>query len=868
MRLLRAFIAAAVLCAACLHVARAKEVARLPAGEAPVSYDLSVAPDTKTWTTNGEETIVVRLQSPAARIALNAQDTSISQASIDGEAARIDTRTNIQQVWFSLAHQLAAGTHTLHVRFQSLIFGWTPHSPGEVQDKGFFRAGGGPQAMLVSMFEPSTARLFFPCFDEPQFRAPITLRVIAPPDWNVVSNMQGTRRTHAATAQWDFAPTPAMPVYLLTVDMGPMSSVAGVSDGIPIRVFASPKYAASHPASLTRSLAYARTLLHYYDSSLGVRYPLPKLDLVIAPLGVYTALEQWGAITFYDPAVVDGAFGNDAARNARAQFSVIAHEMAHLWFGDLVGMRWWNQVFVAEGLAEFAQEAADAAVGPRQPWWRDDDSGVDGVMRAGVSRDSLPVVGFPLRTDDDDRDEIAFSTAAYYKSAAVVRMWKRYIGPAAFARGLQRYLRVHAGSAVDASAFWRSFDDQRAAAFGRAWLERPGFPIVDVDSSCTGGRRTLHLAQEPFTNGKGTPRGYRAQIWPVPIFVRQSGRSHAYLLDRKSMRVTLGACTAPIAIDPGMRPYYRVRYGKRVLQTFVQALPFDDARDRENAIRDALALFNAHAVPAGYFLDVVAAAPTADDLLLNTLGRTLSDLLTALPRDRERTAVASVVRRAAEPAVLEQTHADKTSSLAWPMTLALMEAGDARIAPQARAAMQWTLEHHVEWSDTAWAFASIAAQSADAQTVTAMERLLHFPVRWPNAAPAVPLYYLQGVSRPDLVASILDHYRGEPQILFGLAARNPRQIWAYLQTHAAQVRSHAPPSQQGWVLADGVASSLWDVVPPNEMRAFLERTLGPGYHADISAALSAAAARRAAGEALAAQIDAWMAPARKSPVTP
>ncbi len=869
MRLLRAFVAAALFCVASFHLARAKEIARLPAGEVPVSYALSVAPDTKTWTTSGEETVVIRLDSSADRIALNARDISITQASIDGEPARTDTRTKIQQVWFSLVHPLAPGTHTLHLRFQSLVFGFTPHSGEDIQNKGFFNAGGGPQQpMLVSMFERSTARLFFPCFDEPQFRAPITLHVTAPPDWTVVSNMPGTHRITGPAAQWDFSPTPAMPVYLLTLDMGRMASVAGSSDGIPIRVFASPKYAVTHAASLTRSLSYARTLLHYYDSSLGVRYPLPKLDLVIAPNGLYTALEQWGAITFYDPAVIDGAFGDDApARNARAQFSVIAHEMAHLWFGDLVGMRWWNQVFVAEGLAEFAQEAADTAVGPAQQWWRDDDSNADGVMRAGVSRVSLPVVGFSLQSDDDDRDEVAFSLGAYYKSAAVVRMWEQYVGRAAFKRGMRRYLRLHAGTAVDASAFWASFDDARAAAFGRAWLARPGFPIVDVASSCAGGRRTLHLAQTPFTNGKATPPGYRAQIWPVPLFVRQSGRSYTYLLDRKSMRVTLGACTAPFTIDYGMRPYYRVRYAKGALQAFVRALPSDDARDRVNATRDALALFKAHAVPAGYLLDVAGAAPTSDALFFNTLGRTLSDLLTALPRGPERAAVATAVRRVAQPVALQQMHSEKPSSIAWPMTLALMEAGDARIAPQARAAMQWTLDHHVDWSDTAWAFASIAAEGADPQTVTAMERLVQFPVQWPKSVPIVPLYYLEGVSRPDLVASILAYYRGEPQIVFGLAARNPRQIWSYLQTHADEVRRHAPPSQQGWVLANGVASSLWDIVPPAQMRAFLERTLGPGYQTDIDAALRAAAARRAAGEGLAAQIDAWMPPARKSAVT-
>lgn len=855
MRLLRMSLAAALLCAASFVCADGKETALLPQGMEPISYDLHFTPDTATWTTQGEETIAVRVDARATRVVLNWEGLSISDATIDGLTARVDLHTGAQQVWLSLREPLSAGTHRIAIRFRSAIGGWSGSKGAELEQDGFYNASSTRDPFLVTFFEASTARKMFPCFDEPRFRAPITLHVTAPREWTVVSNMPGTRRAQGPAVVWDFSPTPAMPVYLLTLDAGRMSSLEGKADGIPLRVFAAEAFAAQHQEQLREMLADARRLLHFYDGYFGVRYPLPKLDLVLAPNGLYTALEQWGAITYYSP----GVLGDDDAeqsRRGRDLFGVLAHEMAHQWFGDLVGMHWWNDVFVAEGLAEFAQERADAQLVPSQSWWVDDDSSADGVMSRGITAKVRPITDIAV-TDLESDDENAFDTAAYYKSAAAVRMWEAYLGERAFQKGLRRYLRANAGRAVTVADFWKSFSDRHAAAFGAAWIAHPGFPVVTVASSCRAGHRVLTLAQRPFTDGRGAPLGYMKQIWPVPVIVEQGARRYRLMLDRRSMRATLGPCVQSPHIDVGLRPYYRLRYTGAALNGYIRSLASASAPDRANAVRDARQLFEAGDVPAGYFLRLVPFVPYDDRMLLRQVGITLDSLILSLPHGPERESVAVVVRRVAEPVVAEQLRDDTRNDTAWPLSEALMDAGDASLASSAAGALERMGKNTYLESDTMWIYAGIAASRADAAVVMRMERNLRLPLNPMMRLPDAEYFYLTHVAQPELVRSIITYYHGDPGIVFGSAQCAPQAVWSYVRTHATDIRRRLPPSQQGWELANGVATSLWDVVPPAQMRRFLERSLGPGYSAEISAAVAEATRRRSRGDALSREIDAW-----------
>jgi aminopeptidase N len=791
--------------------------------------------------TQGDETVVVRLSASAGHIALNWRGGSLSGATIDGSSASIDVRTRIQQAWFSTDARLSPGVHTLRVHFQSAVLGSVPTAHGFIEQAGFYDASmDSRRPFLVTMFEPSTARRFFPCFDEPQFRAPITLHVTAPSQWTVVSNMPGTRTAQGAIATWDFAPTPPMPVYLLTLDAGRMSSVAGSADGIPMRIYAAEDYAAKNAAALQRSLREAERSLHFYQAYFGVRYPLPKLDIVVAPGVLHTALEQWGAITVYTPEVLDP--------------ETIAHEIAHQWFGDLVGMRWWSDVFVAEGLAQFAQYRADAAFEPRSAW-SDEDSGPDEIMRRGISRNTVAIGNLPIATDLDDDDMAAFDTAEYDKSAAILRMWQLYAGDATFHRGVMRYLRENAGHAVTTDAFWRAFGDVRAVRFGDAWLLQPGFPIVDVRSSCASGRQTLTFTQTPFTNGKGAPRGYLRQRWPVPIVIARQNRQQTYLLDSTSMRLQTGACGESLTIDSGFRPYYRLRYEGQSFTTFARALT--SKRARANAVRDALALYDAHAVSAAYVLDVLPMMPRDDAMLLRHAGETLDGLLAALPHGVQRDAVAAFVREIAEPVTLAQLRSPQPSEVSWPLSAALLAAGDGRVAPAALEALNKTqVQGHYTWTGMSWIYAGFAGQDADERTILRMEHEVHLAAGGAYALP-MEYFYLANVTRPSQVREILEYFGGSPTMVFGLAHRNPQLVWNYLQQHARAVLSHEPPSQRGWTLASGMANTLWDTVPPAQMHAFLVRVLGPGYRADIDAAMALALRHRRDGAALAAQVAGW-----------
>ncbi len=773
---------------------------------------------------DGDETIRVRVVTQVDHIVLNWLGVSVSNVTIDGQPAAVEDHVKLlQQIWLRPAEPVQSGTHDVHLSFVSRIDNGV-NSAGLWNDEAM---QGKVVPFLVTMFEPSTARTMFPCFDEPGFRAAFTLHVTAPAEWTVVSNMPATARTQLdpSRARTDFAPTPPMPTYLLTLDAGVMTSVSGESDGVPIHVYAAPG-----TEGLNTILSRAERIMHYYNSYLGVRFPLPKLDVIAAPGWFHSALEQWGAMTFYNGQDIVVGPNADPAVGTREAFDELAHEMGHQWFGDLVGMRWWRDTFVAEGVTQWFAYGADRALEPSLPWYRDQDGGIDTVMSYGVRASSIPVIS-NIATDFDKDDWVPFGLATYDKGAAVLEMWRSHVGDAAFRTALARYLQRHAGTAVSFEDFWNAFDDPAAEKFADAWLKRPGFPVVTVWVRCKGVRQRVIVTQAPFLDGLGSPRGYRSQIWPLPITVSAGNAlPQTYMVESRAAQFPAGSCGDEVAINQGYRPYYRMLYenAARAQRTLNGA----SERDRSNAIRDAVALNVAGIAPADYFLRLSSLIrPTDEPLMLRQAAFLYASMFAALPPGRERDAVAEIARRTLAPMIQVVPNAAPNAQ-PQPFTAALSVLSAVGY-PEFAAAAQQRLDALTKSKTGGFMpmlWASIAAAGADDAHVSAMEALLKKNppqrVRFGYVLDNEPFAYLTHVGSPGLARRVFTDYVSDPDMFFSLARRHPDIAWPFLQAHTRELLSRIVPSQQAWFLTSEVSQTFW-FLPRAQLRAYFERELGP-----------------------------------------
>ena len=334
---------------------------KLPKDIVPHAYVIHVSPDPATRACTGNETIDIEVLRPTAKIVLNAADLEITTASLQGlEAGAAATPLTPQPdageqiVTFPLPKELPAGKYRL-----ALAFHYTLHDLPQGLYLEHYNAPSGQKTMLASQMEPTDARRMFPCWDEPAFRATYQLNVSLPlpacEKFEAVSNMP-VAQVHstvaggsaAGTREFDFAPTPPMATYLVALVAGELEEVKGEADGVQIRVLTTE----GKRESARYALESAEKILSFYDEYFGVHYPLPKLDEIAVPGGFGGAMENWGAIVYnesillYDPQTSSASVKEDV-------FAVMAHEMAHQWFGDLVTMAWWDNLWLNEGFASW-----------------------------------------------------------------------------------------------------------------------------------------------------------------------------------------------------------------------------------------------------------------------------------------------------------------------------------------------------------------------------------------------------------------------------------------------------------------------------------------------------------------------------------
>jgi aminopeptidase N len=451
----------------------------------------------------------------------------------------------------------------------------------------------------------------FPGWDEPVYRATFRLTVTVPENFMAVSNTPvETETPHGdGTKTVTFGRTPRMSSYLVVFVAGELEAVSGVADGVRIRVVTT----RGKKEQGRYAVEVAEKLLPYYNEYFGVKYPLPKLDLIAIPGGFGGAMENWGGITFNESILLfDPATSSQDTKETI--FSVESHEMAHMWFGDIVTMAWWDNLWLNEGFASWMSSKATDHFNPDWHVWLRANSSKNFVMGRDARSTTHPI---QQKVKDAVEANRIFDEITYQKGEAFIRMLEDYLGESDFRSGIRSYMRAHQFSNTTTADLWAALaaaSRKPVARIASGWTEQPGFPLVTAKSDCRAGSRTLSLAQERFTVNYPNPTPL---TWQVPVSVAGAdGRATYTLLAGKTGTAQGGPCGGRVKLNAGNVGYYRVMYEPAMfaeLKSSIRELP--DA-DRLNLLGDTWALAEAGREPATDYLELAEALRDETSLAL------------------------------------------------------------------------------------------------------------------------------------------------------------------------------------------------------------------------------------------------------------
>ena len=662
---------------------------KLPKSVIPHHYAIELVPDLTQLTVTGAETVNVELREPAARLTLNAANMTIAEASVDNGAQRaeiaLDAGTETATLGFP--KPLAVGLHRLRIVFASHINSFA---------RGLFYAdyptGQGVKRMISSQLEPADARRIFPCWDEPAFKATFALTVTVPRAFMAVGNMPSEREEAAGPdlKRVTFATTPRMSSYLFVLAAGELERQTVQAAGVTVGVVTTRGKSDKGRFALDN----AAKLLAYYNDYFGTRYPLPKLDLIAVPGGFGGAMENWGAITFFESRLLfDPASNPETAR--RGIFAILAHEMAHQWFGDLVTMGWWDDLWLNEGFASWMQEKAAEHFYPEWKTWLNGYGQKQFAMALDARRTSHPI---QQKVADESEAQTAFDGITYNKGQAFIRMLEGFLGETAFRDGIRNYMAEHAYRNTTTADLWKALEGaarKPVARIAASFTEQDGVPLIVAETSCSGGKQQLSLRQQRFAIVPASAGGADSlpqRHWQVPVAIGPIGApkaSQTPLLDG-SAEIATGACGEPIKVNFGDLGYYRVAYGPVAGALISKSLAAMAPEDRVNVLADRWALVTSGRAEASSYLALVSELDTGDrravwDQVIGTFSN-----LNRLSLDRpERGALRAYARSILRPVLARvgwdgNSSDDEASLLRTSLINLLGELGDTDVIAEAK----------------------------------------------------------------------------------------------------------------------------------------------------------------------------------------
>src|SRR5213592_2385772 len=588
---------------------------KLPKEIVPVKYSIRIVPNIDRFAFTGMETIKLSVRSPVRQLVLNALELEITEASVDDVAlpkSAIKADKEKELLTLALSSELPPGNHTLALSFSGKI---------NQQGQGLFymryqeHGSGTKKIMFGTQFEATDARRFFPCWDEPVFRARFQLTVVIPENWLAVSNMPvESEKKIAGGKEVRFAATPPMSSYLNVFVAGELDFIESRSGPTQLRVIAT-----KGKAEMGRyALEATAQILQYYNEYFGVVYPLPKLDQIAIPGGFGGAMENWGGITYYESKLLFDP-KSSSAETKQDIYEVLAHEMAHQWFGDLVTMAWWDNLWLNEGFASWMGSKCTARFNPQWEVWlrrefpRDPSRRVGIVKEAameGDARSTTHPIQQPVATEAEANS--AFDDITYKKGQSFLRMLESFLGEDVFREGIRGYIKANKYSNATTADLWNALSqasNEPVAEIAVSWTEQPGFPVVKVKRG-EGGK--VSLTQERFTiNLKNAP----PLEWKIPLTYSVIGEAPASLLmTGKSERLQNIPADRALRLNVKGAGNYRVEYDEPSWNSLLRTLPQMGVEDRVNLLSDAWALVQANRASVSRYFGLVDKLPSSTEL--------------------------------------------------------------------------------------------------------------------------------------------------------------------------------------------------------------------------------------------------------------
>jgi aminopeptidase N len=587
----------------------------LPTDVTPLRYDIAIKPDAAHLAFSAIAQIAIDVKRPTARIELNAANLVFHRIALSDApgAPKITYNQGEETATLLFPLLITAGRHVLTI-------GYTRKINKNAAGLFAFDYGhrGRRKRALFAQFENSDARRFIPCWDEPARKAVFVLTAIVPAGEMVVSNtpIAASENRPGGMKRVQFAPSPPMAFYLLFFGLGDFERIARRVNGVDVGVIVT----RGATARGTFALDAASQILPYYEDYFAAKYPLPKLGLIAGPgeSQFFGAMENWGAIfCFENDLLVDTKIST--ASNRRDVYITIAHEMAHQWFGDLVTMEWWNDLWLNEGFASWMQLRATGHFHPDWDVWRDSLAAKEEAMSVDARAGTHPVTE-PIR--DVLQAGEAFDTITYSKGQSVVTMLENYLGPDTFRDGVRRYIRAHEYGNTVSDDLWRELDSTPSTPVSRIahdFTLQSGVPLIRATERAD----TLHLVQDGYAEDDS---GRASTSWRVPVVESAPGTSSLWrgLVSRAApAKVALRQQQLAI-VNFGQAGYFRTMYDPAMFAALVPAFGRLLPADQTGLLNDTRALGMSGYEPLADYAGLVSRiAPGMDANVLVTVATQL-----------------------------------------------------------------------------------------------------------------------------------------------------------------------------------------------------------------------------------------------------
>jgi len=520
----------------------------------PINYSLEFEPNFRNFTFHGKETIEISIPKPTTKISLNSAELKIKNCHIIWRGQVIKAKSKVDEKKELLTIQLPkkiSGHAQLCMEFTGIL-----------NDRllGFYKSEykdskGHKKYLATTQFEAADARRAFPCWDEPKAKATFDISIIADSHLTAISNMPTiSKKKIGKKYHYKFSRTPIMSTYLIYLGVGEFEFLTSKLGKILVRIVTTK----GNKSKGKLSLDLTKKFLRYYEKYFGIKYPLPKLDMIAVPDFAAGAMENWGAITFRETILL---YDPKTSSTKTKQFiaEVISHELAHQWFGNLVTMKWWNDLWLNES---FATYMATKIVTEFYPEWDLWDQFLESSMNAAMMLDGLKTshpIDVKVRKPSEIRE--IFDSISYDKGGCILRMLEYFVGAKNFKNGLRHYLTKHKYKNAAGHDLWDSIgtvSKKPVKSMMNSWIRQVGFPLVEAEMK----NSKIELKQKRFL--LEPDKKYQKGLWQIPISMGTGKSIQSKLMTKKTEVFSLGKGILPV-VNSSKKGFLRVKYDSELL---------------------------------------------------------------------------------------------------------------------------------------------------------------------------------------------------------------------------------------------------------------------------------------------------------------